>query len=206
MNRKKELLFYNNNNSNVGFAPSLKRSQRYEGISPFAASKGAKPMKNISDAEGLDIAYNTPSGQYIYGNTLYLSGSRNLRDWYDDVTKVPTLMLQHSQKYADAKNLLNSSAGGEISNIVSHSLGGAVAQKLKQDYPERDYNVTTYGSPNLSLFNHANVSRYRNAGDPISMFDRGAETIGSSLNPFVAHSYKNSSYTSGNNEESTLKE
>ena len=71
--RKKELLFYNNNNnSNVGFAPSLKRSQRYEGISPFAASKGAKPIKNISDAEGLDIAYNTPSGQYIYMVTPYI--------------------------------------------------------------------------------------------------------------------------------------
>ncbi len=163
MKRKKELLFYNNNNSNVGFAPSLKRSQRYEGISPFAASKGAKPIKNISDAEGLDIAYNTPSGQYVYGNTLYLSGSRNTRDWYDDRTKVPFSMVQHSQKYRDADKLLNSSAGGGVTHIISHSLGGVVSEKLKENYPERNYNVTTYGSPDVSLVNNTSVSRYRNA-------------------------------------------
>ena len=180
------------------FSPSLTRNNRYDNIK-INPSTGTIPraIKNISDVEGLDIAYKPPSGQYVYGNTLYLSGSCDLRDWYDDVTKVPTLMLQHSQKYTDANNLLNSSAGGGITNIVSHSLGGAVAQKLKQNYPERDYNVTTYGSPNLSLFNHAHVSRYRNAGDPISILDRGAKTIGSSLNPFEAHSYKNSTYTSG---------
>ena len=145
----------------------------------------------------MDIAYKTPSGQYIHGDTIYLSGSRNKQDWYDDVTKVPFSLVQHSQKYRDTEKLLNSSAGGGVTHIVSHSLGGVVSQKLKDNHPERNYKVTTYGSPDVSLVNNTDVSRYRNAGDPISILDRGAKTIGGSLNPFEAHSYKNSTYTSG---------
>ena len=68
---------------------------------------------------------------YIHGDTLYLSGTRNKRDVFDDITKVPTFMVNHSQKYIDTENLLNSSTGGGIKNIISHSLGGRVAQTLK---------------------------------------------------------------------------
>ena len=201
MNRKKDLFFYNNNdNIRGGFASQIKRNKlKYDNVKIFPQNI-AKPIKNISDAEGLDIAYKTPSGQYIYGNTLYLSGSRNAQDWYDDLTKIPTMLVNHSQKYKDAEKLLNSSAGLGVSHIVSHSLGGAVAQKLKQDYQERDFKITTYGSPDLSIKKNTpeNISRYKNIGDPVSILDGAAKVIGASLlNPFEAHSYKNSPYVSG---------
>ena len=82
MTRNKGLLFFNNNSE---FEPFLNRkTNKYNNIK-FNFNR-AKPIRNISDAEGLRIAYNTPSGQYIYGDTLYLSGTRNIRDMYDDLS------------------------------------------------------------------------------------------------------------------------
>ena len=192
MNRKTDLLFLNNNN---GYQPTLNISiNKYDNIK-FNFNK-AKPIRNISDVEGLRIAYNKPSGAYIYGDTLYLSGTRNIRDVYDDL-KIPFNMVHQSQKYKDTETLLNSTPG--ISNIIAHSLGGSVAQKNKDNYPDRNCNITTYGSPNLSISDKTPIGtlRYKNIGDPISSFDRGAKIIGSSLNPFQAHSYENSPYISG---------
>ena len=191
MTRKKDLDFFP-----LNITKPLKRSvKKYDKIN--IKTNVARPLKPITDAQGLDIAYKTPSGNFIYGDTLYLSGTRNARDIYDDITKVPTLMTNRSQKYRDSEQLLNSSAGGGIKHIVSHSLAGRVAQTLKNNYPERDFKVTTYASPDVSINNTSDVTRYRNIGDPISSLDRSAKLIGSSLNPFTAHSYSNSPYTSG---------
>ena len=44
---------------------------------------------NISDIEGLKRAYASDSGAYIHGNRMYVAGTRDLRDVYDDITKVP---------------------------------------------------------------------------------------------------------------------
>lgn len=191
MNRKKDLLFFVNND----FQPSLKKTiSKYDNIN-FNFNK-AKKIRHISDAEGLRIAYNKPSGAYVYGDTLYLSGTRNIRDVYDDL-KIPFNMVHKSQKYKDTEKLLNTTPG--IKNIIAHSLGGSVAQKIKENYPERGYNISTYGSPNLSISNKTpiDIKRYKNIGDPISSLDRAAKVIGSSLNPFEAHSYENSQYISG---------
>ena len=97
MTRKKDLDFFP-----INITTPLKRTvKKYEKIK--IAPNIAKPIKPISDADGLDIAYKTPSGQFIYGDTLYLSGTRNARDIYDDITKVPTLMTNRSQKYIDTE-------------------------------------------------------------------------------------------------------
>jgi len=203
MNRKKDLYFFNNNN----FTPTLKRTyNKYEKLNVtdniakplkgLSTDNIARPIKRISDAEGLTIAYKTPSGQYIYGDTLFLSGTRNMRDVYDDITKVPTFSVNRSQKYIDTENLINSSAGGGIKSIVAHSLGGRVAQTLKNNYPNRDFKVTTYASPDISINNTSDVTRYRNEGDYISILDRSAKIIGSSSKPLTAHSFANSPNTS----------
>ena len=115
----------------------------------------------------------------MYGDTLYLSGTRNTKDIFDDVTKVPFNIVQHSEKYRDTEKLLNTTLG--ITNIIAHSLGGYVAQKIKDNYPNRNYKITTYGSPNLSISKNTpiNITRYKNIGDPIAMLDRGAQVIGS---------------------------
>ena len=133
MNRKKDLYFCNNNNNSN---PLLKRTvKKYDNIN--IASNIAKPIKRISDAEGLATAYKTPSGHYIYGDTLYLSGTRNRRDVFDDITKVPTFMVNHSQKYIDTENLLNSSAGGGVKKYykpqLRRSRSSNIAPKLSRE-------------------------------------------------------------------------
>ena len=52
--------------------------------------------------------------------------------------------------------------------------------------------VVGYGSPELSMGAHLtpDTMRFRHAGDPISALDGESMTIGSSLNPLVAHNYE----------------
>jgi pimeloyl-ACP methyl ester carboxylesterase len=63
-------------------------------------------------------------------------------------------------------------------NVVGHSLGGAVALQLQKDKPE--LMTRTYGAPVLDPLGLNPGDRYRSYGDPISMLDRGAK---SSLDP-----------------------
>ena len=73
--------------------------------------------------------------------------------------------------------------------MVGHSLGGSVTLELQKQYPERNFETTTYGAP-VAAFSKGN--RYRHSGilitDPISMFDFGATTYPiSSVNPLRLH-------------------
>ena len=58
---------------------------------------------NISDIEGLKRAYASKSGAYIHGNRMYVAGTRNLRDVYDDITKVPFSLTRHSDRFKSVK-------------------------------------------------------------------------------------------------------
>ena len=58
---------------------------------------------NISDIEGLRRAYASDSGAYIHGNRMYVAGTRNLRDVYDDITKVPFSLTRHSYRFKSVK-------------------------------------------------------------------------------------------------------
>lgn len=195
MNRKKELLFYTNNNDR--FTPSLKRSaSKYEKIQIRQKPNIAKQSKTITDRQGLEIAYRQPNGIYNFGNTIYVAGTKSLNDAFDDL-KIPFHATKFTQRYSDAEKYV-ANPTNNISNVVGHSLGGAVALELQKNFPH--VQTTTYGSPTVSIGNEPNAQRYRNAGDPVSIMDRGAKTIGSSLNPLGAHSYKNAQYTSGNSD------
>ena len=43
---------------------------------------------NISDIEGLRRAYASDSGAYVHGDRMYVAGTRNLQDVWDDL-KLP---------------------------------------------------------------------------------------------------------------------
>ena len=43
----------------------------------------------ITDSEGLSRAYNSPDSIYVDGNRMYISGTHNFRDVFDDITKIP---------------------------------------------------------------------------------------------------------------------
>ena len=75
---------------------------------------------------------------------------------------------------------------GKVKEIVGHSAGGTASLELQKEDP--NLKTTTYGSPVLQM-DTKQGNRYRKAGDVVSMFDRGAKTIGGSSNPLEAHSY-----------------
>ena len=66
----------------------------------------------------------------------------------------------------------------QIANLVGHSLGGSSVLQLQKNNGEQTFKTYTYGAPAASITTPDNKDnhRYRNYGDPISMFDRGAES------------------------------
>ena len=66
-------------------------------------------------------------------------------------------------------------------------MGGNVALELQKENP--NLKSTTYGAAVWQPFSTKQGDRYRHGGDPVSMLDRGAKTIGSSWNPVSAHAF-----------------
>ena len=106
-----------------------------------------------------------------------------------DLTKYMTKDLGDSTKihrYEQAKEELEKQ-GDKVKHLVGHSMGGNVALELQKEDPS--LKSTTYGAAVWQPFSTEQGDRYRHGGDPISMLDRGAKTIGSSWNPVSAHAF-----------------
>ena len=106
-----------------------------------------------------------------------------------DLTKHMTKDLGDSTKthrYKQAKEE-HEKQGDKVKHLVGHSMGGNVALEMQKENP--NLKSTTYGAAVWQPFSTEQGDRYRHGGDPISMFDRGAKTIGSSWNPGSAHAF-----------------
>ena len=138
------------------------------------------------NSDGLTKAYNNNNKIHVENDTLYIAGTSNLIDAYDDVSKIPFYGdIKNSTRYEQAKTVLDSNPN--INQIIGHSLGGSVALQLQKD--NNKFETTTYGAPVLQLNPFITGNRYRFKNDPISMFDNGAITVDTfKLNP---HSYSN---------------
>jgi len=134
------------------------------------------------DEEGMNKAYadTTYPGVYYDQNTrtMYVKGTVDAQDWWDDGTKIPVWGdLHDSRQYKDSERACNDllQKGFPIDRVVGHSLGGAVA--LQQ---QKDKNIDfsrTFGAPvwdPAGVFHRGTVERYRHPLDPVSVFDRGA--------------------------------
>ena len=148
----------------------------------------------ITDTQGLQRAYNQ-GDYYVHGGTLFVAGSHTLKDWFDDFTKIPFYGdLRSSARYQKA--LVAFQDNPVIDTVVGHSLGGSVALELQKNYPNRIQKSRTYGAPVFDVLGTEaeNVDRYRNWGDPVSVFDRGARKS-VKWKPFeaasLAHDYGN---------------
>ena len=73
----------------------------------IAANQSSKPItiKPRTDREGLQEAYNRPSGLYIHSNTLYIAGTRDAQDVWDDL-KIPVMQTSKALRYRNAVDLL----------------------------------------------------------------------------------------------------
>ena len=109
-------------------------------------------IKNtLEDRKCLNNAYASPTGLYRTGNTLYISGTggrdgSSVRDWMDNVGKLPFRNAHKTEKYKDVMNELKKSP--EISRLVGHSLSGAIINTINQDTPNK-YATTTYNTPTI---------------------------------------------------------
>ena len=136
---------------------------------------------------GLSNAYKSKKKLYVKDDTLFIAGTSNLQDVWDDL-KIPLRLTRFSQRYQDADNLLK--ANPQVKKLVGHSLAGSVSLELQKQQPDKNYDVTTYGAPVLQMGGQK-YKRFRKAGDLISGLDDGAITYKGSLNPKEAHSYTN---------------
>ena len=135
---------------------------------------------------GLKKAYNNHRGIHIDNDTMFIAGTRNFRDVYDDVTKIPVWGdLKNSKRYRDVEEEIK--ANPNVKKLIGHSLAGSVALEFEKN--NKGYETTTYGAPVFGGFEGRDRFRHRN--DPISAFDFGAKSVGFSFNPLTAHSYKN---------------
>ena len=132
-------------------------------------------MNPLTDKEGLEKAYALPEKVYVHGDSLYVAGTSYMQDGWDDL-KIPFSATAMAQRYTDADAIL--SKNPQITNLVGHSLGGVSVLELQKNHPETKFRTNTYGAPAASFKAPDNIEnhRYRNYLDPVSMFDRGAES------------------------------
>ena len=152
----------------------------------------------LEDRQGLKNAYDSPSGFYTTGKTLYISGTTGkdgsiTRDILDDLIHLPSRSAENTEKYKDAIKMLEQSP--EITRLVGHSLGSAVTNTLNQNFPNR-FETTTYATPAVKPKRKGKQDPrhrdYRNPLDPVSILDGYAITSDfNDTNPLVAHGFAN---------------
>ena len=152
----------------------------------------------LTDTQGLRLAYESPNRIYRNGSILYIAGTKDPIDFYDDL-KLPFYQTRNTKRYKDVDKFIKDDAieiDGKkhygISDIISHSLGSAVAQQMNHDYGNI-FRSRSYGSPFVSGQRQGDTGtnlRIRKSGDVISMFDNTTINLNrSSLNPLDNHSY-----------------
>ena len=152
----------------------------------------------LTDTQGLRLAYESPNRMYRNGSILYIAGTKDPIDFYDDL-KLPVYQTRNTKRYKDVDKFIKDDAieiDGKkhygVTDVISHSLGSAVGQQINNDYGNI-FRSRSYGSPFVSgqrQEDTGNNLRIRKAGDPVSMFDNGAINLHrSSLNPFDNHRY-----------------
>ena len=121
-------------------------------------------------SNGLSKAYENPDGLYREGDTLYIAGTRNLKD----VSQWPLIVLHKTRMDEYLKN------NPDIKNLVGHSAAGAAILEKQKETGNR-YNTITYGSPTLDtsfITKHNSihrVNRYANFFDPVALLDFSAQ-------------------------------
>ena len=153
----------------------------------------------LTDTQGLRLAYESPNRLYRNGSILYIAGTKDPIDFYDDL-KLPFYQTRNTKRYKDVDKLIKDIAieiDGKkhygITDVISHSLGSAVGQQINNDYGNI-FRSRSYGSPFVSRQRPEDTGtnlRIRKAGDPVSMFDGGSLTLNrGTLDPLQNHSYQ----------------
>ena len=162
---------------------------KYKKQTPSVKNIGLQNNFHYNNKLGLDKAYASKSGTHVENDVMYIAGTRNMRDFYDDITKLPFGLTKHAQRYKDAEQVLKDNP--QVKQFVGHSLASSVSDELRKQHPDKNYKLKAlYGSPFIDLGFKQHENRFRTSGDFISMLDRGAKTVDLGLvNPLKAHGY-----------------
>ena len=180
------------------FARNLNGNLRGRNTTLYSEERHIGNKEKLEDRQGLKNAYDSPSGLYKTGKTLYISGTTGkdgsiTRDILDDLIHLPSRSAENTEKYKDAIKMLEQSP--EITRLVGHSLGSAVANTLNQNFPNK-YQTTVYATPAVKPKRKGKQNPkhcdYRNPNDPVSVLDGYAITSDfNDTNPLVAHGFQN---------------
>ena len=180
------------------FARNLNGNLRGRNNTLYSEERHIGNKEKLEDRAGLKNAYDSPSGLYQTGKTLYISGTTGkdgsiTRDILDDLIHLPSRSAENTEKYKDAIKMLEQSP--EITRLVGHSLGSAVTNTLNQNFPNK-YETTTYATPAVKPKRKGKQNPkhrdYRNPNDPVSILDGYAITSSfDDPNPIVSHGFSN---------------
>ena len=180
------------------FARNLNGNLRGRNTTLYSEERHIGNKEKLEDRAGLKNAYDSPSGLYKTGKTLYISGTTGkdgsiTRDILDDLIHLPSRNAENTEKYKDAIKMLEQSP--EITRLVGHSLGSAVTNTLNQNFPNK-YETTTYATPAVKPKRKGKQNPkhrdYRNPNDPVSVLDGYAITSDfNDPNPIVSHGFAN---------------
>ena len=195
--KKKET---NMNKKMEDFARNMNGNLRNRNSTLYSEVRHIGNKEKLEDRQGLKNAYDSPSGLYKTGKTLFVSGTTGkdgsiTRDIIDDLIHLPTRSAERTEKYQDAIKMLEQSP--EITRLIGHSLGAAVVNTLDQNFPNR-FETTTYATPAVKPKRKRGEKQdhrhrdFRNPNDPVSALDGYAITSNfDDPNPLVAHGLSN---------------
>ena len=180
------------------FARNLNGNLRGRNTTLYSEERHIGNKEKLEDRQGLKNAYDSPSGLYKTGKTLFISGSTGkdgsiTRDILDDLIHLPSRNAENTEKYKDVMEMLNKSP--EITRLVGHSLASAVINRINELQPNR-FETTTYATPAVKPKRKGKQDPkhrdYRNPNDPVSVLDGYAITSNfNDTNPLVAHGFQN---------------
>ena len=193
--KKKET---NMNKKMDNFARNLNGNLRNRNSTLYSEVRHIGNKEKLEDRQGLKNAYDSPSGLYKTGKTLYISGTTGkdgsiTRDILDDLIHLPSRGAERTEKYKDVMKMLEQSP--EVSRLVGHSLASAVINRINELQPNK-FETTTYATPAVKPKRTGKQDPrrrdYRNPNDPVSVLDGYAITSSfDETNPIVAHGFAN---------------
>ena len=99
-------------------------------IASHRQQKLLKKLQDISDEEGLKLAYDSKDGLYQHYNKLFIAGTRDFPGDHIDDLKLPfDDTLNKTKRGRDADAYYRSHH--EIDTVIGHSLGGSVSLALE---------------------------------------------------------------------------
>jgi len=103
-----------------------------EGITNNTNENYIRQIADITDEEGLKLAYKQKDGLHQHYNKLFIAGTKDFPQDHIDDLKLPfDDTLKKTKRGRDAESYYLSHH--EIDTVIGHSLGGAVALSLENN-------------------------------------------------------------------------